>query len=71
MTTRHLVWGEDRVTFFDAQRRLCSMLTSWTDVQEADAFAQASAGRSWVRMDDLLRLRALIDELGGAANDVK
>jgi hypothetical protein len=26
-------------------------------------FAQAAAGRSWFRTDDLRRLRALIDEL--------
>jgi hypothetical protein len=71
LTTRHQVWGEDRVMFFDAQQRLRSMLASWTDIPEVDAFAQASAGRSWLRVDDLLRLRALVDELSRAANDVK
>jgi len=49
--------------FFDAQGRLRSLLTSWTDVDEPDAFTQCSAGRSWLRTDDLLHLRALVDEI--------
>jgi Family of unknown function (DUF5372) len=58
-------WGEDRVIYFDAKGRLRSMLTSWTDAGEDDAFMQASAGRSWFRPDDLLRLQALLTELDG------
>jgi hypothetical protein len=58
-------WGEDRVIYFDANGRLRSMLTSWTDAHEHDAFMQASAGRSWFRPDDLLRLHALLTELDG------
>jgi len=54
--------------FFDAHGRLRSMLTSWTNVAEQDAFTQASAGRSWFRIDDLLKLRALIEELGGTSH---
>nr|WP_158447311.1 DUF5372 family protein [Paraburkholderia sp. BL8N3] len=34
-----------------------------TDVDEPDAFSQAAAGRSAFRVDDLRRLRALIDDL--------
>ena len=71
MTTRHIAWGEDRVMYFDAQQRLRSMLTSWTDVQQPDAFARAAGGRSWLRIDDLLTLRALIDELIQADVGVK
>jgi hypothetical protein len=56
-------WGEDRVIYFDAKGRLRSMPTSWTDVGQEDAFTQASAGRSWFRPDDLLRLHALLTEL--------
>ena len=51
--------------YYDASGQLRSMLASWTDVQEPDQFAQASAGQSWFRTDDLLRLCALIDELSG------
>jgi len=48
--------GEDRLMYFDGQGRLRSILTSWTSLAAADAFAQASGGRSWFRPDDLLRL---------------
>jgi hypothetical protein len=48
---------------FDAHGRLRSLLAAWTSLAEQDAFAQASAGRSWFRIDDLLKLRALLDEL--------
>lgn len=60
-------WGEDRVMFFDAKGRLRSVLASWTSLADRDAFAQASAGRSWFRIDDLLRLCALLDELREAS----
>jgi len=63
LATRKQNWGEDRVMFFDDQGRLRSLLASWTDVDEPDAFAQCSAGRSWLRADDLLHLRVLVDEI--------
>lgn len=65
LTTRRLNWGEDRVMYYDARGRLRSMLTSWTNVCAPDMFAQASAGRSWFRTDDLRRLCVLIEELRG------
>jgi Family of unknown function (DUF5372) len=68
LTTRRQNWGEDRVMYYDAKERLCSVLASWTDVPEMDLFAQASADRSCFRTDDLLRLCALIDELTGGRN---
>jgi hypothetical protein len=49
--------------FFDDLGRLRSLLASWTNVDEPDAFAQCSAGRSWLRADDLLHLRVLVDEI--------
>lgn len=64
LATRKQNWGEDRVMFFDAHGRLRSMLTSWTSLAGEDAFAQASAGRSWFRIDDLLKLVALLDQCG-------
>ena len=64
--TRKQNWGEDRVMFFDDHGRLRSLLAAWTDVEESDVFTRCSAGRSWLRLDDLVRLRALIDELGQA-----
>ena len=65
LMTRRLNWGEDRVMFYDTRERLCSVLASWTDVPALDLFAQASAGRSCFRTDDLLQLCGLIDELSG------
>ncbi|HEM7805933.1 DUF5372 family protein [Burkholderia cenocepacia] len=63
LATRRINWGEDRVMFYDERDQLVSILASWTDVDEPDAFAQAAAGRSAFRVDDLRRLRALIDDL--------
>jgi hypothetical protein len=60
LATRRVVWGEDRVNYFDQQGKLCSMLTAWTDLAALDFFAQASQGRSWFRVDDLLALSALV-----------
>lgn len=47
-------WGEDRVLYYNAQGRLCSVLASWTSLALQDAFSLASAGHSWFRVDDLL-----------------
>ncbi len=57
--------------YYDAQGRLRSVLASWTDVAQPDLFAQASAGRSWFRSDDLQRLCVLLDGLGEATRRVK
>jgi hypothetical protein len=51
--------------YFDAQGKLRSMRASWTSVAEPDLFAQTGAGRTWFRVDDLLRLCAQIAELNG------
>ncbi|MFM0198207.1 DUF5372 family protein [Paraburkholderia strydomiana] len=63
LATRRQNWGEDRVMFYDEHGRLVSILASWTDVDGPDAFAQTAAGRSAFRVEDLRRLRALIDDL--------
>ena len=49
--------------YFDAQGRLRSMLASWTSSADEDLFTRVSAGRSWFRLDDLVRLSVLIGEL--------
>lgn len=51
--------------YFDAKGKLCSILTSWTSLAEPDLFAQTAAGRSWFRVDDLVRLCAQIAEREG------
>lgn len=49
--------------YFDAQGAVHSILASWTSMADQDLFAQASAGRSWFRTDDLVRLSVLIGEI--------
>ena len=57
-------WGEHRVFFRKpGEQRIYSLPASWTDVEEPDAFASLAAGRSLFRVDDLVILRVLIDEL--------
>ena len=54
------------MTFFDEDGHLRSLPASWTNVDEPDAFTRAAAGRSRLRMDDLTRLRVLVDEIRSA-----
>ena len=61
--TRKKTWGEDRVMYYDDNGQLRSMLTSWTSLHELDSFMAASGGRSWFRVDDLLRLSALMSAM--------
>ena len=49
--------------YYDAKGRLRSVLTSWTNFIDPDLFSAASAGRSWFRPDDLLRLSASLETL--------
>lgn len=49
--------------FYDAHGRLRSLLASWTNVDEPDAFAQLSEGSSFLRPDDLAHLATLIEEI--------
>ncbi|WP_277813129.1 DUF5372 family protein [Aromatoleum aromaticum] len=63
LVTRKWNWGEDRVMYFDSRARLRSMLISWTNLAGDDLFSQISAGRSWFRTDDLLKLAALLEDL--------
>ena len=55
--------------YYDAQGQLRSMLTSWTSLHELDSFMSASGGRSWFRVDDLLRLSALISQMRSDRDD--
>jgi len=55
--------------YYDSQGQLRSMLTSWTSLHELDSFMAASVGRSWFRVDDLLRLSALMAALLATGED--
>ena len=54
-------WGEDRVFFLDEEGTQRSLLRSWTDAADRDPFVAFAAGRSVVRVADLLALVELLD----------
>ena len=60
-------WGEDRVFFLDADGVQRSLPRGWTDAGDVDAFVAVAAGRSALRVVDLLGLVDLLDGLRGAA----
>jgi hypothetical protein len=55
-------WGENRVYYHDANGRLCSFPASFTSMARVDPFVVVAAGRSYFRVEDLLRLVQLIGE---------
>ena len=60
---RH-AWGESRVYFYDEEGLLRHLPANWTDVEETDPFVAIASGRAHFCPGDLLRLSALIEELG-------
>ena len=59
---RH-AWGEERVYFLDPSGQMQRLPAAWTDVAGEDLFVAVSAGRSPLRVEDLLQLVDLIDRL--------
>jgi Family of unknown function (DUF5372) len=62
VSLRH-TWGEDRVFFLDEQGTQRSLPRAWTDVADPDPFVMLAAGRSSLRVADLLLLVELLDGL--------
>jgi len=62
LVDRRLTWGEDRVYYHDEAGKLCRMNAQWTSLAAVDAFVMTSAGRSSLRVADLLQLVALIEQ---------
>ena len=56
-------WAEDRVFFFDDDGQLTSITAGFTDVDPPDPFVAVAAGRSALRVEDLLALADLLDGL--------
>ena len=56
-------WGEDRVFYRDRHGHLASLPAGWTSVAAEDPFVVAAAGRSRLRLADLVVLAALVREL--------
>jgi hypothetical protein len=63
---RRAIWGADRVYYHDEAGMLRHMNAQWTSLAAVDAFVQTSAGRSSLRVADLLQLVALIEQPGDA-----
>lgn len=56
-------WGEDRVFVFTADGSVRGFPAGWTDAAAADPFVVVAAGRSRLRVDDLLALAGLLERL--------
>ena len=63
-------WGEDRVFFLDEEGTQRSLPRGWTSAADPDPFVALAAGRSAVRVEDLLALVELVDGLR-AEGDVR
>ena len=55
--------GESRVYFYNMKSHMVSVPLSWTDIGPPDPFVKISAGRALFRVEDLLRLTILINEI--------
>ena len=49
-------WGEERVYYLDSVGELVSIPARWTDAVPADPFVTVAAGRSTLRISELLQL---------------
>jgi hypothetical protein len=54
---------ESRVLFYNAKGRRSSVPLNWTDIGTMDPFVAVSAGRALFRIEDLLGLVRLIEEI--------
>jgi len=62
VTYRHN-WGEDRVYFHDHKKHLISVPAYWTSIIPEDPFVEIAGGRSFFRINDLIRLYDLIQNI--------
>ena len=61
-TYRH-AWSEHRVFYCDERGRMKALPARWTDFVPEEPFVAISAGRSRFRVDDLLKLVDLLDDI--------
>ena len=66
----HVRWvpGGCRVFFFNTKGRKSSVPFDWTDIGPKDPFVTVSAGRTLFRVEDLLGLVRLIEEIRSACH---
>jgi hypothetical protein len=60
---RRRTWAEDRVLVVDGNGVVVGFPAGWTDVVGLDPFVAVAAGRSALRVEDLLALARIIDDL--------
>jgi hypothetical protein len=65
LVTYRRAWGEDRVDYTDDRGELVSVPAAWTSGCAPDPVVVVSAGRSAFRVEDLVDLARLIEELKG------
>lgn len=58
-------WDEWRVFYYTEAMEMASFPIGWTDVGEPDPFVALSEGRAVARVEDLLRLVHLLQDLRG------
>lgn len=68
---RRKTWGENRVYYHDESGNLRRIATQWTSLAAADAFVMTSAGRSSLRVEDLLQLVVLVEQQRSALRPPK
>jgi len=56
-------WGEDRVFYLDDEGELRALPARWTSAITEEPLVVIGAGRSLFRVDDLLELLLLIQEI--------
>ncbi|MBN1460896.1 MAG: hypothetical protein JXA57_15290 [Armatimonadetes bacterium] len=62
-------WGHDLVAFYDEKGNTITIPIRWTDLDnEYDPFVVISQGRSYFRMEDLLRLTELVEGIRSCAD---
>jgi hypothetical protein len=71
LVDRRRTWGEDRAFYHDEAGKLCRINAQWTSLAAGDAFVLTSAGRSSLRVADLLQLVALIEQQRNALRSQK
>ncbi len=64
-------WGEHRVFFRrPGEGRVRTLPAGWTDVVAVDPSVLLAAGRSFTRVEDLLRLAALLAEVAEGVKEI-
>jgi hypothetical protein len=56
-------WGEERVYFLNFAGQMQRLPAAWTDAVGEDPFVALAAGRSPLRVEDLLQLADLLERL--------